>query len=130
MNAIEGLERLARAVGSGNISAICTVDQPYAQIQHENLDWQHPRGGQAKYLEVPLFANYAELMRIIASSLITSKGSDIVGGMARASEEMSKWVEDYAPRLDHILMYSGHPQVVDNGTVEYDRPPKMARVNK
>jgi hypothetical protein len=130
MNAIEGLERLARAVGSGELSAVCTVDQPYAQRQHEELEWSHPRGGQAKYLESPLFANYSELMRIIASSLITASGSDIVGGMSRAAEEMSQWVEDYAPRLDHILMYSGHPQVHDNSAVVYNRPPKIARVEK
>lgn len=130
MDAIIGLERLARAVGSGEISAVCTVDQPYAQVQHEELAWQHPRGGQAKYLEGPLFAHYDELMRIIARSLITASGSDIVGGMVRAAEEMSRWVEDYAPRLDHLLMYSGHPQVFDNGTIEYDRPPKVGRVEK
>lgn len=31
-----------------------TVD--YALIQHENLDYHHPQGGQAKFLEVPLHA--------------------------------------------------------------------------
>lgn len=128
MDAIQSLERLARAVGSGEIVASVTVDQPYAKRQHEELEWKHPRGGQAKYLEGPLFANYAELMQEIANSLITKDGSDIVGGMTRAAEEMSGWVEDKAPRLDHILRYSGHPQVIDNGTLAYDRPAKAPRV--
>lgn len=26
-------------------------DVPYAAIQHENLDYNHPKGGKAKYLE-------------------------------------------------------------------------------
>jgi hypothetical protein len=26
---------------------------PHAWIQHERLDYQHPDGGQAKYLETP-----------------------------------------------------------------------------
>lgn len=130
MNAIVGLERLAQAVGSGEIVASVTVDQPYAQRQHEELEWNHPRGGQAKYLEGPLFANYAQLMQGIANSLITPEGSDLVGGMIGAAEEMNGWVEDNAPRLDHILRYSGHPQVLDNGTVAYSRPAKAPRVEK
>jgi len=29
---------------------------PYALVQHENLDYKHPRGGKAKFLEDPLNA--------------------------------------------------------------------------
>ena len=29
-------------------------DLVYAVPQHEELTWEHPRGGQAKYLEEPL----------------------------------------------------------------------------
>lgn len=32
-------------------------DRPYAIIQHERLDFNHPRGGKAKYLEDPFNAN-------------------------------------------------------------------------
>jgi hypothetical protein len=28
--------------------------EPYATRQHEEMDYQHPKGGQAKYLETPL----------------------------------------------------------------------------
>jgi hypothetical protein len=31
--------------------------EPYALEQHENLQYQHPRGGEAKYLENPLKEN-------------------------------------------------------------------------
>lgn len=29
-------------------------DTHYALLQHENLDFNHPRGGRAKFLEIPL----------------------------------------------------------------------------
>ena len=130
-DAIDGLEMLIKAVGSGTITAALEVDQPYAQRQHEELEWLHPRGGQAKYLEAPLFSNSARVMQVAADSLITPDGgSDIVGGMARVAEILSAEVEDNAPRLDNVLRYSGHPTVEEDGVVKYDRPPKMARVDK
>lgn len=129
-SAFDGLERLARAVGSGDIVATLTVNQPYAQRQHEELTWTHPRGGRAKYLEQPLMEQHAELMQVAADSLITAEGSDIQGGMARVAEQMSGMVEDNAPRLDNILRFSGQPEVTDNGTVTYSRAPKVARVSK
>lgn len=130
MDAIEGLERLARAVGSGDIEATVTVNQPYAQRQHEELGWSHPRGGRAKYLEGPLFERYPELMQMAADSLVTAEGSNIQDGMARVAEAMSRFVEDNAPRLDNILRYSGQPEVTDSGTVSYSRAPKATRVEK
>lgn len=125
-DAIRGIERLMNSVGDGDIVARCTVDQPYAQRQHEELTWKHPRGGRAKYLEAPLFENHAELMQGIADSLITEDGSDLERGMINAAEQMSRWVEDNAPKEDQVLMFSGHPQVIDGGMEVYDRPPKKS----
>ena len=34
-----------------NKSITITYETPYAAIQHENLSYNHPRGGKAKYLE-------------------------------------------------------------------------------
>ena len=31
-----------------------TFATPYARRQHEETEWEHPKGGQAKYLEGPL----------------------------------------------------------------------------
>lgn len=31
-----------------------TFGTPYARVQHEELDFEHPKGGNAKYLEGPL----------------------------------------------------------------------------
>jgi hypothetical protein len=41
---------------------------PYALIQHERLDFKHPRGGQAKYLEQPLKQNMNNYIQHIANS--------------------------------------------------------------
>lgn len=124
--AIEGLERLAKSVGTGEIVASVTVDQPYAQRQHEELEWAHPRGGRAKYLESPLLENAAHLVQTAADHLLT----DLDIGMAEVAEKMVGFVEDNAPRLDHLLRYSGQPEVMDHSVVKYTRPPKVARIKK
>jgi hypothetical protein len=41
---------------------------PYALIQHERLDFKHPRGGQAKYLEQPLKQNIDNYIQHIANN--------------------------------------------------------------
>lgn len=127
MDAIDRLEQLIHAVGDGDIEARCVVDQPYAQDQHENMEYRHPRGGRARFLGGPLVEQADHLMGVVAESLVTPEGTDIVGGMTRVAETMSGFVEDNAPRLNEVLRYSGHPQVVDNGQVVYDRAPKIHR---
>jgi hypothetical protein len=37
----------------------------YAARQHEELDWSHPLGGQAKYLEAPLVERAPRYARIV-----------------------------------------------------------------
>ena len=39
----------------------------YAARQHEELDWHHPRGGQAKYLESVLHEDAARYTAVIAA---------------------------------------------------------------
>lgn len=41
----------------------------YAVIQHERLDYNHPGGGRAKYLEGPLLAESPEVAPIIAADV-------------------------------------------------------------
>jgi hypothetical protein len=41
--------------------------EEYAIIQHENLDFNHPRGGQAKYLEQPFKENLETYIAYIAN---------------------------------------------------------------
>ena len=44
----------------------------YAYEQHENLEYRHPQGGQAKYLEQPLKENLGKYARYIKDK---SKGA-------------------------------------------------------
>lgn len=37
--------------------------------QHEKLNYQHPRGGQAKFLEAPLVQNAEQLAQIVVASI-------------------------------------------------------------
>ena len=64
--AAEAFVRLAAASGTlDRITVEVAVNSIYAARQHEELDWHHPLGGQAKYLEVPLRANLRRYMRAL-----------------------------------------------------------------
>lgn len=41
----------------------------YAIVQHERLDFQHPHGGQAKYLEQPLLTMADDLTHSLAETV-------------------------------------------------------------
>lgn len=129
--AIDRLQQLINAVGTGESVSSCIVDQAYAQAQHEELAWHHPTGGRAKYLEGPLFEQADEIVRIISDHLITKDGSDLEKGMIEVAEKMSIFVEENAPKDEgvHELSESGHPMVHDNGVLVYDRAPKVPRIS-
>lgn len=60
--------------GSGNVAPIqggyeVRFTQRYAAVQHERLDYHHPRGGQAKYLEQPLEANRQRYLQHLRDSV-------------------------------------------------------------
>jgi len=40
-----------------------SFNTPYARRQHEELDYEHPRGGKAKYLETPFNANKKKVLK-------------------------------------------------------------------
>jgi len=40
-----------------------SFNTPYARRQHEELDYEHPRGGKAKYLETPFNANKKKVLQ-------------------------------------------------------------------
>lgn len=41
----------------------------YATRQHEELDWVHPKGGQAKYLEQPFKENLQKYIKAIEKTM-------------------------------------------------------------
>lgn len=50
-------------------SATVSFDGPYAATQHEELDYHHPRGGQAKYLEEPMATERQTIAAIAAQAI-------------------------------------------------------------
>ena len=70
---LRGSAQVTPAV-TGDVRAIVSFDTPYAVRQHEELGYQHPQGGNAKYLERPLQERAAELRGIIAAELRGAHG--------------------------------------------------------
>jgi len=103
------------------------VDQVYAHYQHEHLNFRHPRGGRAKYLEGPLYENYRDYLDVYANEVLKDGGER---AMEHAAEHLSDQVELEAPREWGDLMKSGHPTVKSGLETIYDRPPKVRRLTE
>lgn len=122
----ERIAELRRMTGSGRrLTGTCTVDQRYSKAQHEHLDWHHPRGGQAKFLEKPLMDHYRDYLGDYAKTVLTDGGQP---AMKRSMEHLSDQVEVTAPVEVNDLRRSGHPSVTLGDRTVYDRPPKQARL--
>jgi hypothetical protein len=119
-------------VGSGRIKAGVTVDQPYAQNQHENLSFNHTVG-RAHYLGAPLMENAFNFVDGMARAAVTDEGSRIKDEMQDIAEDLSRAVLTNAPRDPDIgdnLANSGSPWVVDGGMEIFRRPPLAPRQMK
>ena len=115
---------LETQVGKGRIKAGVIVDQPYAQNQHENLEFNHTVG-RAHYLGGPLMENTFNFVDGMARAVITETGSRIKDEMQDIAEDLARAVLTNAPRDPDIgdnLANSGSPWVVDDGIETYSRP--------
>jgi len=121
------IDELRRKVGGERITATCTVDQVYAHYIHEHLEFHHPRGGTAKFLERPLVTHYRDYLHDYAETVLRDGGQR---AMERSARDLSDQVELSAPREWGDLLASGHPTVEQGGRVIYDRPPKVARLTE
>ncbi len=64
---------------SGNIpdtavSGTVSFNTSYAADQHEHTEYDHPKGGQAKYLESTLTQNKDRILRLIADGITDKLG--------------------------------------------------------
>lgn len=121
------IDRLQNSVGSGKLVAGCTVNQPYAQNQHQSVWFKHPQGGRALYLGGPLMENAFQLLEEIARGAITPFGSTLDQRMIDVAEKMSDYVFENAPLETGVLATSGNPWVSDKGVRIYERPPISPR---
>lgn len=53
----------------GSLEGVVAFDTPYATRQHEELSYNHPKGGQAKYLEQPFKQNVAKYIKRIGDAI-------------------------------------------------------------
>lgn len=51
------------------LEAEISFDTPYAARQHEETGWNHPKGGQAKYLESALEDMTDKAMQIVSTAI-------------------------------------------------------------
>lgn len=124
----ERIAELRRMTGAPELlRAQVTVDQVYAHFQHEHLEFRHPRGGQALYLQVPLYDHYRDYLEDYAHTVLRDGGQE---ALKRSAENLSDQVEVHAPREFGDLMRSGHPEVEQGGRTIYDRPPKQHRLTE
>lgn len=122
-------KQLSDEVGTGRITAGCTVDQPYAQNQHQNMEFRH-EVGRAHYLGGPLMENAFNLLDGIARAVVTPEGSRLVDEMRDISEDLADYVRINAPKdpdIGDVLANSGSPFVIDGGIEIYRRPPIAPR---
>lgn len=137
------IDELANRVGDGHLIGVVEVNQVYAHRQHEELLWEHPRGGKAKYLEDPMVGGSEAHARTLAKHLLDPEGPRL--GMQEVVEDVARDVYDDAPREFGDLRNSAHPSVVsgghvnhldegkvqvDGGEIVYDRPPLVPRLDE
>jgi hypothetical protein len=120
-------ELLRRVHAPETLVASVVVDQVYAHYQHEHMNFHHPRGGMAKYLEQPFYDHFKGYLEDYARTVLDDGG---VPALKRAAEHLSDEVEISAPREWGDLGRSGHPTVTVGQVVVEDRPPKVARLTE
>jgi hypothetical protein len=57
------------SVDERDLTAAISYDTPYAVRQHEELDWQHAPGRQAKYLESAVNEERNEVAALVAAQI-------------------------------------------------------------
>lgn len=112
------------------ITARVEVDQVYAKYQELRDDLRHPRGGGPHALRDSVMTQAETLMQNAADHLLTEDGSGIYEGMKGNAETMARYYTEHAPVEFGDLRGSAHPQVLEDGTVTYDRPPVVPRLTE
>lgn len=51
------------------VRGVVSYNTPYARRQHEELDWEHPNGGNAKFLERPATQFGEQMQQIIGAHI-------------------------------------------------------------
>lgn len=123
------VRQLAEHIGTGELLGTVEVNQIYAHYQHEHPEFRHPRGGQAFYLQEPLYAGAEGYVQRVADDLLDLDKS-IADALFDGMKDLVTQVETTAPVFWGNLRESGHATVTDKGAVVHDEPPKQARLSE
>lgn len=66
--ALRGSGTVDLFVDANSVEAVVSFTVPHAAVQHERLDYIHPKGGRAKYLEANLQEMAGRYKRVIAAA--------------------------------------------------------------
>jgi hypothetical protein len=121
-------DALQERVGTGLLDGSVTVDQVYALYQHEGADFEHPRGGEAFYLRVPLEERTPEMLAAFRAMIEADASAADV--MAANMESLADTTPVRAPVEFNVLRQSASPKVEDDGIEVFHRPPKMPRLTQ
>jgi len=124
----DGVRRVQEKIGEGVLQGKVEVDQVYAQNQHESTWFRHPHGGQAKYLETPLYGNAPKYLQHLADGALKE---GLVNAMKDNVEDLAtNELGTYAPVEHGYLRDSGRAIVTDNGAEVYNKAPGTGRLSE
>lgn len=123
-----GIQDLIDRTTGPQVKATVTVNQPYAQDQHETLFYRHPRGGRAKFLELPLYENATSWVNKFANRLLV-RGARTDEEWGKVGRELAKSVSKNAPLEFGDLRNSAGLVVKAGSRVVITEPPKQPRLS-
>lgn len=125
-----GIQQLIERTCGPTVKGTVVVDQVYAQDQHESLDYIHPHGGGAKYLENPLMENTPGRIGEFAERFLNARRSTATMWGGVVCQPVIKDVEEHAPRKQQDLRFSAGLTVREGTGVVLVVPPKVPRLTE
>lgn len=126
--ASQGIKLLRERTGGARVKARVVVDQVYAEYQHEALEFRHPRGGRAKYLEGPLFEGFARSIEEFALGLLRVEEETAGRRWADTGRALVHDVGTEAPLEFGDLRRSAGLTVTEGRRVVVEEPPLQRRL--
>lgn len=100
-----------------------------AHYQHEHPQFRHPRGGQAFYLQEPLYESADRYVQAVANDLLDVE-KNLADTVFDQMQDLVRQVEVRAPTEFGSLRQSGAPSVTDKGAVVRSEPPQQRRLTE
>lgn len=122
-----GLQDLIDRTGGPKLKATVTVNQPYAQDQHETLYYRHPRGGRAKFLESPLFENIEDWLGKFSQRVLV-RGIQMPNEWGKVARNLKNAVPKNAPFEFGDLRKSASLEVKEGASVVISEPAEQPRL--